>query len=59
MCKKMPAILVDKVVDPNRIIGKKMDGREGGAQGVADPKNYEQKEALSSASAHRCFFGIN
>jgi hypothetical protein len=23
MCKKMPAILVDKVVDPNRIIGKK------------------------------------
>jgi hypothetical protein len=38
MCKEMPVILVNKVVDPKRIIGKK-EGRGGGeAQGVADPK---------------------
>jgi hypothetical protein len=38
MCKEMPVILVNKVVDPKRIIGK-MEGRGGGeAQGVADPK---------------------
>jgi hypothetical protein len=38
MCKEMPVILVNKVVDPKRIIGKKMEGQGGGeAQGVADP----------------------
>jgi hypothetical protein len=36
MCKEMPVIPVNRVVDPKRIIGKK--GRGGGeAQGVADP----------------------
>jgi hypothetical protein len=36
MCKEMPAIPVNRVVDPNRIIGK-MEGRGGGeAQGVND-----------------------
>jgi hypothetical protein len=36
MCKEMPVIPVNRVVDPKRIIG--MEGREGGeAQGVADP----------------------
>jgi hypothetical protein len=36
MCKEMPVILVNRVVDPKRIIGK--NGRGGGeAQGVADP----------------------
>jgi hypothetical protein len=38
MCKELPIILVNKVVDPKRII-RKMEGRGGGeAQGVADPK---------------------
>jgi hypothetical protein len=37
MCKEMPVILVNRVVDPKRII-KKMEGQGGGeAQGVADP----------------------
>jgi hypothetical protein len=40
MCKEMPVIPVNKVVDTKRIIGKKLEGRGGGeAQGVADPKN--------------------
>jgi hypothetical protein len=39
MCKKMPVIPVDRVVDKKRIIGK-MKGQGGGdAQRVADPKN--------------------
>jgi hypothetical protein len=38
MRKELPVIMVNKVVDPKRIIGK-MQGRGGGeAQGVADPK---------------------
>jgi hypothetical protein len=38
MRKELPVILVNKVVDPKRIIGK-MEGQGGGeAQGVADPK---------------------
>jgi hypothetical protein len=38
MCKELPVILVNKVVDPKRIIGK-MEGQGGGeAQGVTDPK---------------------
>jgi hypothetical protein len=38
MCKEMPVIPVNKVVDPKRII-RKMEGRGGGeAQGIADPK---------------------
>jgi hypothetical protein len=38
MCKEMPVIPVNRVVDPKRII-KKTEGQEGGeAQGVADPK---------------------
>jgi hypothetical protein len=28
MCKEMPVILVNKVVDPNRIIGKKWRAKE-------------------------------
>jgi hypothetical protein len=36
MCKELPVIPVNKVVNPKRIIGK-MEGRgEGEAQGVAD-----------------------
>jgi hypothetical protein len=39
MCKELPVILVNKVVDPKRNNQKKMEGRGGGeAQGVADPK---------------------
>jgi hypothetical protein len=38
MCKEMPVIPVNRVVDPNRIIGKR-EGRVGReAQGVADKK---------------------
>jgi hypothetical protein len=37
MCKEMPVIPVNRVVDPKRIMGK-MEGRGGEeAQGVADP----------------------
>jgi hypothetical protein len=37
MCKEMPVIPINRVVDPKRII-KKMEGQGGGeAQGVADP----------------------
>jgi hypothetical protein len=43
MCKELPVILVNKVVNPKRII-KKMEGRGGGeAQGVADPPKKEKK----------------
>jgi hypothetical protein len=39
MCKEMPAIPVNRVVDKKRII-RKMEGQGGGkAQKVADPKN--------------------
>jgi hypothetical protein len=38
MCKEMPVIPVNKVLDPKRII-EKMEGRGGGeAQGVTDQK---------------------
>jgi hypothetical protein len=38
MCKEMPVILVNRVVDPKRIKGK--NGGTGGveAQGVTDPQ---------------------
>jgi hypothetical protein len=35
MCKEMPVILVSRVVDPKRIIGKNGGGK---AQGVVDPQ---------------------
>jgi hypothetical protein len=39
MCKEMPVIPVNRVVDPKRIIGKKWRAKEGGeAQGVTDPQ---------------------
>jgi hypothetical protein len=41
MCKEMPIILVSRVADPKRIIGK-MEGQGGGkAQVVADPKTIK------------------
>jgi hypothetical protein len=43
MCKDMPVIPVNRVVDIKRIIGK-MEGRGGGeAQGVADQKTGFQE----------------
>jgi hypothetical protein len=44
MCKEMPVIPVNRVVDPKRIIGK-MEGRGGGgeAQEVADPPKNKRK----------------
>jgi hypothetical protein len=57
MCKEMPVIPVNRVVDTKRIIGK-MDGGGGEkAQGVADPQkdpeyllryNLRQKSGLRS-----------
>jgi hypothetical protein len=38
MRKEMPVILVDRVVDKKRIIGKMESQGEGEAQGVADQK---------------------
>jgi hypothetical protein len=40
MRKELPVILVNKVVDPKRIIGKMEDRGGGEAQGVADQKTY-------------------
>jgi hypothetical protein len=46
MCKELPVIPFNKVVDPKRII-QKMEGRGGGgAQGVADPKKQPTKQKL-------------
>jgi hypothetical protein len=43
MCKEMPVILDNKVVDPKKNNRKKLEGQGGGeAQGVADPKNFEK-----------------
>jgi hypothetical protein len=45
MCKEMPAIPVDRVVDKKIIIGK-MEGQGGGeSQGVSDPK--KEKTTIS------------
>jgi hypothetical protein len=39
MCKELPVITVNKVVDQKEL-SEKMEGQGGGeAQGVADPKN--------------------
>jgi hypothetical protein len=55
MCKEMPVILVNRVVDKKRIIGK-MEGRGGGdAQGVADPKRTSlnsDKLVMTLKAAH-------
>jgi hypothetical protein len=45
MCKEMPVISVNKVVDKKRIIGK-MEGQGGGAQGVAGPTRRKEFHAL-------------
>jgi hypothetical protein len=52
MCKEMPVIPVDKVVDKKRIIGK-MEGRvRQEAQGVADaPHHHHQKRRQTSNGA--------
>jgi hypothetical protein len=43
MCKEMPVIPVNRVVDKKRIIGK-MEGQGGGdAKGVADPNKPSGK----------------
>jgi hypothetical protein len=50
MCKEMPVIPGNKVVDPKRIIGIKMVGRAGGAaQGVADPPPQKNKVHITEA----------
>jgi hypothetical protein len=49
MRKELPVILVNKVVDLKRIIGK-MEGQGGGeAQGVADPPKKLYKKTCSMA----------
>jgi hypothetical protein len=42
MCKEMPVIPVNRVVDPKRII-EKMEGRGGEEQGVADQKKHFER----------------
>jgi hypothetical protein len=43
MCKEMPVILISRVVNTKRVIGK-LEGRGGGeARGVSDPKNKVNK----------------
>jgi hypothetical protein len=53
MCKEMPVIPVNKVVDPKRIIGKKWRAAaEERHQGVADPpKNLAKGSELRSGFA--------
>jgi hypothetical protein len=51
MCKEMPVIPVNRVVDPKRIIGKMEDQRGGEAQGAADPP--PQKEGCFWSSVTR------
>jgi hypothetical protein len=47
MCKEMPVIPVNRVVDPKRTIGK-MEGRGGGeARGIADPQKCTVCRLLS------------
>jgi hypothetical protein len=50
MCKEMPVIPVNKVVDPKRIIRKKEGQRGGEAQGVADPKKERKKHVCMKCS---------
>jgi hypothetical protein len=55
MCKEM-VILVKKVVDPKRIIGK-TEGRGGGeAQGVADPN---KQKTLFTSTPSRLLFSLH
>jgi hypothetical protein len=50
MCKEMPVIPVNRVVDKIRIIGKMEGRRKGEAQGVADPKNTLLKRSTQTAN---------
>jgi hypothetical protein len=53
MCKQMLVILVNRVVDPKRIIGK-MEGQGGGeAQGVADPPKKSSGRFLTTLVSPR------
>jgi hypothetical protein len=45
MCKEMPVILVNRVVDKKRLIGK-MVGQGGEVQGVADAPPPKKKSLL-------------
>jgi hypothetical protein len=47
MCKEMPVILVNKVVDTKRIIGKIKGQGEGEAQGVTTTPPPQKKRNLS------------
>jgi hypothetical protein len=52
MCKELPVIPFNKVVDPKRII-QKMEGRGGGgAQGVADQKNPTKQTKTNGISSN-------
>jgi hypothetical protein len=58
MCKEMPVIPVNKVVDL-KIIIRKMEGQGSGeAQGVADQKRLDKSKKLPSClstSLHRAY----
>jgi hypothetical protein len=58
MCKEIPVILVNRVVDKKRIIGK-MEGLEGGeAQGVADQKSRPSRGERRGRFIPRCGLGL-
>jgi hypothetical protein len=45
MCREIPLIPVDRVMDTKRIIGRRKVCGGGEAQGVPDrPKNFEEKK---------------
>jgi hypothetical protein len=58
MCKELPVIPVNKVVDQKRKIGK-MEGRGGGeAQGVADQKNLTFQNQKKFATFRRLLYQV-
>jgi hypothetical protein len=52
MCKEMPVITVNEVVDQKEL-SEKMEGRGGGkAQGVADPPKKQENKVFKSLAIY-------
>jgi hypothetical protein len=61
MCKELPVILVNKVVDLKKEQSEKMEGQGGGeAQGVAEPKKNKKKLVFGKKTSENfnCSKGI-
>jgi hypothetical protein len=58
MCKEMPVILVNKVVDLKSIIGKKWRAKEERHKGSLTPKKYILDRKAILVMAH-CFRHLN